>query len=208
MKDYLLHQRIIELSLKHKLSHVSSCLTAVDIINEIYSQKDKDEVFILSSGHAALALYVVMEKYQGISAESLLQKHGVHPSLDKAEKIYCSTGSLGLGITVAVGYALSDRTKNVYCLISDGESFEGSVWESLNFAGNHKLVNLKVYANINGYSAYDKIDQGSLIAKLVAFLPTINIRLTDVNEYPSLQGIGGHYKVLTENPFYDDIGVL
>ena len=208
MKDYLLHQRIIELSLKHKLSHVSSCLTAVDIINEIYSQKDKDEVFILSSGHAALALYVVMEKYQGISAESLLQKHGVHPSFDKAEKIYCSTGSLGLGITVAVGYALSDRTKNVYCLISDGESFEGSVWESLNFAGNHKLVNLKVYANINGYSAYDKIDQGSLIAKLVAFLPTINIRLTDVNEYPSLQGIGGHYKVLTEHPFYDDIGVL
>jgi len=208
MKDYSLQNRIIELSIKHKLSHISSCLTAVDIINEIYAQKGENDVFVLSSGHAALALYVVIEKYQRISAETLLEKYGVHPSFDKAAKIYCSTGSLGLGITVAVGYALSNRTKNVYCLISDGESFEGSVWESLNFAGNHKLVNLKVYANLNGYSAYDKVDQGNLIAKLVTFLPTINIRLTNVDEYPALQGLGGHYKVLKEHPHYDDIGVL
>jgi len=208
MKDYSLHQRIIDISVKHKLSHLSSCLTAVDIINEIYAQKKMDEVFVLSSGHAALALYVVIEKYQGLNAEALLEKHGVHPGFDKASGIYCSTGSLGLGITVSVGYALSDRSKNVYCLISDGESFEGSVWESLSFIDNNKLENMKIYANINGYSAYDAVDCDKLVRKLRAFLPTVNVRLTDVREYPTLAGIGGHYLVLKEHPLTDDIGVL
>ena len=50
-------------------------------------------------------------------------KHGTHPHRDLEDKIYCSTGSLGMGIGIAVGMALADRSKNVYCLISDGESF-------------------------------------------------------------------------------------
>src|SRR2546427_251920 len=58
-----LKKRIIEISYKNKLSHIGSCLTAVDIIDEIYAIKKPNEKFILSSGHAGLALYCVIEKY-------------------------------------------------------------------------------------------------------------------------------------------------
>ena len=58
-----LKKRILEISYKKKLSHLGSCLTAVDIIDEIFKIKKPDEKFVLSSGHAALALYVVLEKY-------------------------------------------------------------------------------------------------------------------------------------------------
>ena len=76
-----------------------------------------DDIFILSSGHAALALYVCLEKYKNIDAEFLFEKHGGHPHLDEDNGIYCSTGSLGLGITVAVGRALANEKRDVYEVI-------------------------------------------------------------------------------------------
>ena len=104
-----------------------------EIIDEIYKSKNEEDIFILSSGHAALALYVILEKYEGKDAEELFLKHGGHPHRDEENGIYCSTGSLGLGITVAVGRALADKNRKVHVLISDGESAEGSVWEALRF---------------------------------------------------------------------------
>ncbi len=74
-----LEQRIIDISFKEKIGHLSSTLNAVNIIDEIYSLKQPDEPFILSSGHAALAMYVVQEKYEGRDAVELFYKHGVHP---------------------------------------------------------------------------------------------------------------------------------
>ncbi|MGA1049672.1 MAG: hypothetical protein ACO3UU_16835, partial [Minisyncoccia bacterium] len=103
-----LEKRIIDISYKEKIGHLSSNLNAVNIIDEIYQTKNKDDAFILSSGHAALALYAVLEKYHNLNAEALFHKHGVHPHRDIDNNIYCSTGSLGLGITVAVGYALAN----------------------------------------------------------------------------------------------------
>ena len=79
-----LKKRIFDISFRHKLSHLGSCLTAVDIIDEIYSIKKPDERFVLSSGHAGLALYVVLEKYnqgdatglvQGLDAEKIFNHH-------------------------------------------------------------------------------------------------------------------------------------
>ena len=67
-----LHDRIIEISKKHNLSHLGSCLTSVDIIDEIYSVKKPDEKFILSCGHAGLALYVVLEKYRNYDTERII----------------------------------------------------------------------------------------------------------------------------------------
>ena len=57
-----LKKRILDIAFKNKLSHLGSYLSAVDIVDEIYNKKDKNDIFILSSGHAALALYVVLEK--------------------------------------------------------------------------------------------------------------------------------------------------
>ena len=199
--DLKLKKRILEIAYKHKLSHLGSYLSAVGIINEIYKSKQPEDIFILSSGHAALALYVVLEKYEGKNAEELFLKHGGHPHRDEANGIYCSTGSLGLGITVAVGRALVDKDRKVHVLISDGESAEGSVWESLRFIQENNLTNIEVYVNVSGYAAYDKVDIKYLADRLKAFLPSINIRYTDVNQYPFLRGLNAHYHVMSEEDY-------
>lgn len=150
-----LEQRILEISYKHKLSHIGSCLTAVKIIDEIYSKKKPDERFVLSCGHAGLALYVVLEKYNIANAEYLLDQCGVHPDrILGGEAIDCSTGSLGQGLPIALGMALADRSKNVYCLVSDGECSEGSVYEALNIMNDEKINNLYVHLNYNQFGAY------------------------------------------------------
>ena len=154
-----IHKRIIEISKKHNLSHLGSCLTAANIIYDIYLKKKEDEPFILSNGHAGLALYVVLEMFYNLDAEQLYLKHGTHPNRDLDNKIYCSTGSLGMGLSIACGMALADRTKNVYCLISDGESYEGVIWEASNLIKDQNITNLKLYCNFNGFGAYDAIDQ-------------------------------------------------
>jgi transketolase len=191
-----LEQRVVDISYKEKIGHLSSNLNAVNIIDEIYTTKKANEPFILSSGHAALAMYVVMEKHEGADAEHLFHKHGVHPHRDLHDTIHCSTGSLGQGLTVAVGYALADRTRNVYCLISDGEAGEGSIWEALRFIYEAKLTNLKVYANVNGMIAYDMIDREYISTRLKAFLPSIQIRNTEPPNWPFAQGVLTHYYVL------------
>jgi len=189
-------KRILEITYKEKLSHLSSCLSALPILEEIYTKKQEDEVFILSNGHAGLALYVVLEEKYGIDPVMLLHKHGIHPGKDLENKLYCSTGSLGSGLPIAVGHALADRTKNVYCMISDGECAEGSIWESLRFIHTAKLDNLHVYANINGMSAYEYLDVEYLSTRLQSFLPRINLRVSDPIEFTFAKGLLTHYYVM------------
>ena len=196
-----LKKRILEIAYKHKLGHLGSYLSAASIVDEIYENKDPDDIFILSSGHAALALYAALEKYEGKNAEELFLKHGGHPHRDEENGIYCSTGSLGLGITVAVGRALANKNRKVHVLISDGESAEGSVWEALRFIKESNLSNIEVYVNVNGYAAYDKVDIKYLVDRLKVFLPTINIRYTSVNQYPFLRGLNAHYHVMSEEDY-------
>ena len=196
-----LKKRILEIAYKHKLGHLGSYLSAAGIVDEIYENKNPDDIFILSSGHAALALYAALEKYEGKNAEELFLKHGGHPHRDEENGIYCSTGSLGLGITVAVGRALANKFRKVYVLISDGESAEGSVWEALRFIKESNLPNIEVYVNVNGYAAYDKVDVKYLVDRLEVFLPTINIRYTSVNQYPFLRGLNAHYHVMSEKDY-------
>ena len=192
-----LKKRILEISYKHKLSHIGSCLTALPIICEIYEQKREEDIFILSSGHAGLALYVVLETIYGYDAEKLFIKFGVHPSRDLDHNIFCSTGSLGIGVTIGVGAALASPHKNIYILCSDGESFEGSFWESLRFAA--QLNNCRIFINLNGFSAYNIVDVNKLTHMLYSFSSDINIRYTNVEQYPFLKGMAAHYYVMAES---------
>ena len=189
-------KRILDISYQENLSHLSSCLSALPILEEIYTKKQEDEVFILSNGHAGLALYVVLEEKYGVDPVALLHKHGIHPGKDLVNKLYCSTGSLGSGLPIAVGHALADRTKNVYCMISDGECAEGSIWESLRFIHTAKLDNLHVYANINGMSAYEYLDVEYLSTRLQSFLPRINLRVSNPIEFTFAKGLLTHYYVM------------
>lgn len=191
-----LERRLVDITYQERLSHLSSTLSALPIIEEIYAEREDDEVFILSNGHAGLALYVVLEKYYGVDPVELLHKHGIHPGRDLANHLYCSTGSLGSGLPIAVGHALATPDKDVYCLISDGECAEGSIWEALRFINDHPVNNLHVYVNINGMGAYDMIDTVNLTHRLRAFLPRINIRFSDPPQWAFAKELLTHYYVL------------
>lgn len=201
MKNKDLKKRIIEISYKHNKSHLGSCLSAVGIIEEIYNKKKKEDKFILSEGHAAVALYCVLEKYEGRNPEYLLKKHGIHPGRDEKNGIWCTTGSLGQGLPIALGMAIANRNKNVYCLISDGEAAEGSIWEALRIKTDNKIDNLKVYVNLNGYGAYGKIDAGVLTKRLKAFCPDIRIKRTNVEQFSFLKGLDAHYHLMTKDDY-------
>jgi len=201
VEDLDLKRRVLEIGFKNNLSHLGSYFSALDIIDKIYAQMSEEDIFILSSGHAAIALYAVIEKYYGIFADDLFKKHGGHPHRDEDNKIYCSTGSLGLGLTVAVGRALADKNRDVYCLISDGECAEGSIWESLRYIQENNIKNIKVYVNINGYAAYDAVDEKYLADRLKAFYPDINLEYTTVNHFSFLKGLNAHYHIMSEEDY-------
>lgn len=193
-----LKKRIVEIAYKHKLGHLGSYFSSVDIIDTIYSQMKEQDIFILSSGHAAVALYACLEKHHGLNAEELFLKHGGHPHRDEANKIYCSTGSLGLGITVALGRAVATPNRKVYVLVSDGECAEGSVWEALKTIKEQNIKNIEVHVNVNGYAAYMEVDQAYLTNRLKAFLPEIKIHYTTVEQFPFLKGLNAHYHIMRE----------
>lgn len=196
-----LKRRIIEISYRNKLSHLGSCLTAVGLINEIYGKKKDQDIFILSSGHAGLALYVVLEKYYQIDASMLFDKHGVHPNRDIENHIWASSGSLGHGLGIAVGAAISNKDRRVYCLISDGEFAEGSIYESLNIAKRLELRNLTVYINCNGFGAYSRIYEYQICTHTNLYSKLyINVRKTYF-DLPFLDGQDAHYYTMNEDDY-------
>ena len=196
-----LERRVIDISYKHNLSHLGSCLTAVRLIDHIFLVKKPEDIFILSSGHAGLALYVILEKFLGKDAEELYLKHGVHPNRDLEDGIYASSGSLGHGLGIAVGAAVVNPKRDVYVLCSDGEMAEGSCWEAMRIAADLRLENLRIMVNANGYGAYGKIETEALDLRMQYFYPSL-VQRTNTYSYPDwLQGLEAHYHTMTEDQY-------
>ena len=213
-----LKRKIIDLSYNNKLSHIGSCLTAVDIIYDIYKSKGENDIFILSAGHCALAWYVVLEEVEKKLdlAQKLLDSCGTHPDSVKAKEftdgILASSGSLGHGVGIAIGMAMADRNRNVLCMVTDGECIEGSVVEALNIARIAKLTNFYLYINANGYSAYRKVSTPDSWGHNVFTQPkrdnttvfagfNINVVRTDCSYIPFLEGLDGHYKIISADEY-------
>lgn len=200
-----LHKRILDISYKRKLTHISSCLQAVDIIDSIYGSMKPQDKFVLSQGHAFLALAVVLEKRRGLDAEKLSKEHGTHPNRNVKGGIWVSTGSLGQGLAIAVGMALADKSRDVYVVSSDGEMAEGMAWEALRVAGEQRLENLRVTVIANSYTGYGKCDVNLLDTRLQMFYPTLVVR-TNMFAYPDLlNGISGHYVTLDDKLYKEAI---
>ena len=149
--------------------HIPSSFSIVDVIDYLYGnvlniQKNEltdpaRDYFVLSKGHGALALYVVLNKY-GLLSENDLNSYGQrdsklggHPDRVSTEFVEASTGSLGHGFPFAVGIALGSQVKNyqnlVVALVGDGECHEGSIWEAANIAANQSLTNLVAVVDWN-----------------------------------------------------------
>jgi transketolase len=185
-----LRRIIIECSHKAHVGHISSGLSVCEILAVLYGKilrhsgtrnPDRDR-FILSKGHAALALYAALHLI-GVHSREKLDAFcqdgsplGVHPE-HELEGVEVSTGSLGMGLSIGIGMALAARLDGapvrVYVLLSDAECNEGSVWESVMFAGHHRLVNLIAIVEQNGMQAMGPtqgiIDQSSLRDQWAAF---------------------------------------
>jgi len=181
---------IIEESKRANVGHIGSALSIADIIAVLFGSElrsagtddpDRDR-FILSKGHAALALYAALF-LKGILSESQLRTYcsdgsrlGVHPE-HHLTGIDFSTGSLGLGLSFGAGVALAARLQRrdyrSFVLVSDAECNEGSLWETVMFAGHHGLSNLVAVVDNNGQQAMaktkDVIDLAPLGEKWRAF---------------------------------------
>lgn len=167
-KDFSLKVRksILKIANSSQCSHIGSNLSIVDILTTLYIKllKNKKNYFILSKGHACLALYCVLKEMRFITEktlnsfgknDSILMSHASH----KVPGIELSTGSLGHGLPVATGVALADKInkikKKTFVLLSDGELDEGSNWESLLFSSHHKLNNLVIIIDYNKLQSID-----------------------------------------------------
>ncbi len=172
--------KILELVYKSKEGHIASSFSILDILWILYNRMMdfRRDHFILSKGHASLALYVVLNEFGYISTEELEKfcefdsKLGGHPKLNKELGIHASTGSLGHGLPIAVGMALAKKIKDedgmVYCLIGDGESNEGSIWESALLAQQYKLNNLCCIVDYN-HSSDRAINMDNIGSKFDSF---------------------------------------
>lgn len=171
-RQLYLRKKLLDLAMKTNNGHIASSLSCIDIIDSIYNVMDKNDHFILSKGHAALALYTVLIE-RGFSPDV----YKLHPDIDIKNGIEISSGSLGHGLPVAVGMALSKKLKkekgNIIVLIGDGECQEGTTWESLMVASYHGLDNLMVIIDNNKIQALDYVNNVSsmspLLEKFVAF---------------------------------------
>ena len=187
-----IRKSIIEMLVPKESHHIGCSLDIVEILTYLYFQEMKidpkkpndpnRDIFILSKGHAAAGVYATLAE-RGYFKKEILGKYdtngGILPEhiTRVVPGIELSTGSLGHGLPVGVGFALSyknDKKKNrVFVLISDGELNEGSNWEAFMFAGHQKLDNLTVILDKNDYQGYgltsEIIDLSPIEGKLKNF---------------------------------------
>jgi transketolase len=158
------------------VGHIGSALSVGEIIAALYGRvlrvqspddPERDR-FILSKGHAALALYAALHARGWIDDDALSSYcrdgtlAGTHPD-HQLPGVDFSTGSLGQGLSFGAGAALAARLqqsdRRVFVLVSDAECNEGSVWESVMFAAQHRLSNLVAIVDVNGQQALDHTDR-------------------------------------------------
>lgn len=147
---------------------VALYFTQMDINEENISSLNRDR-FVLSKGHASPLLYSLLAEKGFLNEEELLtfRKIGTrlqgHPSMDKLPGVDMSTGSLGQGISAAVGMALSNKYHNlpyrIYTLLGDGECQEGEVWEAAMSASHYGLDNLLAFVDMNGLQIDGKVNE-------------------------------------------------
>lgn len=170
---------IIEGTHAAKAGHPGGSLSAADVFTYLYfqemnidpdhPQKENRDRFVLSKGHTAPGLYAALANRGYFPVEDLktLRQIGSHlqghPCLQSTPGVDMSTGSLGQGISAAVGMALAAKLQKkdyrVYTLLGDGEIQEGQVWEAAMFAGHRKLDNLLVIIDNNGLQIDGDIDE-------------------------------------------------
>lgn len=176
IKTSEIRRQVLEMIYKSKSSHIGSCFSIIDILTVLYFQvmnikpskpnfEDRD-IFVLSKGHAAAALYSTLA-LRGFFPISNLEgfcengsKIAGHVIKDCLSGVEATAGSLGHGLSMTAGMALANRYNNrkFYCILGDGECNEGSVWEAAMFCSQFKLKNIILIVDVNKQQGLGKTD--------------------------------------------------
>ena len=206
-----------------KSGHPGGSLGAADILTYLYFEEmgvdpadpakpDRDR-FVLSKGHAAPGLYSVLAHRGYFDVEELetLRHVGTrlqgHPNMNDTPGVDMSTGSLGQGVSAAVGMALAAKhwgdTYRVYTLLGDGECEEGQVWEAAMFAGNHGLDNLCVIVDHNGLQidgAIEEVNSAMPLADKFRAFKFHVIELADGNDMDQIADAFAQARAVKDKP--------
>ena len=193
-----------------KSGHPGGSLGAADIMTYLYFEEmnvdpadprkaDRDR-FVLSKGHCAPGLYAVLAERGFFPKEDLETLRHIgshlqgHPNMNDTPGVDMSTGSLGQGISAAVGMALAAKhwgdSYRVYTLLGDGECEEGQVWEAAMFAGNHALDNLVAVVDHNGLQidgAIEEVNSAMPLADKFRAFKWHVIELADGNDMEQIE---------------------
>ena len=162
-------QKIVTMVYDAQSGHPGGSLGAADILTTLYFEEmdineanlktTKRDRFVLSKGHTSPALYAVLDE-KGLLKEDLKSFRQLdsnlqgHPNMNEVPGVDMSTGSLGQGVSTAVGMAIANKLDKVpyrvYALVGDGESEEGIVWEAMMAAAHYQLDNFCVIFDQNG----------------------------------------------------------
>lgn len=176
-----------------KAGHLGSGLSSIDLLTYLYQKGlRKGDKFILSKGHGASALYATLHHF-GILSDEEIQSYyqdgtlfPAHPAACAHPAIPAATGSLGHGLSVATGLVycsqvLREQDAQVFCLLSDGECNEGSVWEAALFAAHHRLKNLIAIIDANGLQGFGRTEDVLGLEPLRQKWEAFRFRVVEVN---------------------------
>ena len=184
----------VDLVYKGKDGHPGPALSIADIVTVLYFDKmnirpedpnweDRDR-FVLSKGHSCPIYYAALSKkgyflkpIKDFRLRGLGSMFQGHPVMNKTKGVDMTSGSLGNGIAIASGMAIAGKYRKkdyiVYCIAGDGELQEGVCWEGINVAAGHKLDNLIVFADKNGWQSGGTVEEtvgsNNLAARFKAF---------------------------------------
>ena len=183
--------RVVRMAHDGRTPHVGSALSCVDLLVALYFALMKNDPenprdpardrFVLGKGHGCMAHYAVLAERGYFPAEVLREyaqeggRLAEHPAPGCVPGVEVATGSLGHGLPIAAGMAraakMRDEDHRVFALLSDGECYEGSVWEAAVFAAANRLDNLVCLIDFNRWSAMSRTDTAlePLAVKWTAF---------------------------------------
>jgi transketolase len=210
-KAKIMRIEILKMLTESGSGHTGGSLSAADIVTALYFHKmshnphdpkwSERDRFILSKGHAAPVLYaaLALSGYFDPSLLKTLRKIGSplqgHPCSTKLPGIEISTGSLGQGLSIANGMALGlkmdKRNSRVYCLLGDGETQEGQVWEAAMTASHYNLDNLCAIIDNNGLQIDGQCCDVMCIEPIVNKWEAFGWNVIDINGHDMKAVIGG-----------------
>lgn len=207
MKNTLLakkiRRRVLKLLYDHTKCHLGSNMSVIEILVALYFNVMKPEDIFIPKGHSAVALYTVLAEKGLFTDKDLDCYFKTHNLVSHKVPGVIFGSSLGQSLSVACGLALADRSRRVFCLLTDGEMQEGSTWEAIGFAAHHNLKNLIAIIDNNRLQAFGITREVLNIEPLSKKLESFGWQVGEVD---------GHNLDELENIFYkplrDEIGTF